>query len=77
MLQAQYWARFAILQGLGLNVNFQEIIPMEAGYQDNGEISWMHFKIKNQPNFNYKFDGYNLVIENIEFNMTYFIIVKK
>ena len=77
MLQAQYWARFALLQGLGLNVNFQEIIPTAAGYQDIGGLSWLHFKMKGQPNFNYEFDGFVLIIENIELKTKYTIIVTK
>lgn len=77
MLQAQYWAKFAILQGLGLLINYQDIMPIESGYKANGELSWLHFKIKNQPNFNYEFNGYELVIENLELKIKYIIIVTK
>lgn len=77
MLQAQYWAKFAIIQGLGLKVDCQEIIPMSAGYKGDGGLAWLKFKMKNQPNFNYEFDGYTLIIENVELKLKYEIIVTK
>lgn len=76
MLQAQYWARFAILQGMGLKISIQEIIPDRAGYKNNGDLSWITFKIKGQPNFDYEFDGYILRIHNEELKRDYEIIVR-
>lgn len=77
MLQAQQWAKFAILQGVGLNISINEIKPIAAGYKESGGISWLYFKIKNQPNFDYRFDGYVLQIVNNELKTTYQIVVNK
>lgn len=74
MLQAQYWAKFAFLQCLGVTIDYMAVIPVNATYKPNThELNSLSFKIKGQPNFEYEFDGHELKITNHELKKVFII----
>lgn len=74
MLQAQFWAKFAFLQCLGITIDSSAIIPINATYKPNtNELNSLVFRIKGQSNFEYEFDGIQLKITNFELKKEFII----
>ena len=74
MLQAQYWAKFAFLQCLGITIDYLTVVPISATYKPNTkELNSLVFRIKGQSNFEYEFDGIQLKITNFELKKEFII----